>query len=91
MPSSYTPPFTLTSKMLHFVAEISAEMGRQGLRAESPMAPALRRGNRLRSIQASLAIENNSLSLEQVTAVIAGRRVLGPPQEIQEVRSLRSV
>lgn len=87
MPSDYTPPFTLTSKMLHFVAEISAEMGRQGLRAESPMAPTLRRGNRLRSIQASLAIENNSLSLEQVTAVVAGRRVLGPPQEIQEVRN----
>ena len=87
MPSSDTPPFTLTSKMLHFVAEISAEMGRQGLRAESPLAPTLRRGNRLRSIQASLAIENNSLSLEQVTAVIAGRRVLGPPQEIQEVRN----
>ncbi|MDI1314038.1 Fic family protein [Prosthecobacter sp.] len=87
MPTLYTPPFTLTSKMLHFVAEISAEMGRQGLRAESPMAPTLRRGNRLKSIQASLAIENNSLSLEQVTAVVAGRRVLGPPQEIQEVRN----
>lgn len=44
-------------------------------------------GNRLRTIQASLAIENNSLTLEQVTAVIAGKRVLGPPKEIQEVRN----
>ena len=87
MQTLYTPPFTLTSKMLHFVAEISAEMGRQSLRRESTLAPTLRRGNRLKSIQASLAIENNSLSLEQVTAVIAGTRVLGPPQEIQEVRN----
>ena len=41
----------------------------------------------MRTIQASLAIENNSLTLEQVTAVIAGKRVLGPPKEIQEVRN----
>lgn len=53
----------------------------------SPMSPALRRSNRIRSIQASLAIENNTLTLEQVTAVIAGKRVLGPPQDIQEVRN----
>jgi Fic family protein len=49
--------------------------------------PELRRGNRLRTIQASLAIEHNSLSLEQVTAVLEGKRVLGLPREIQEVRN----
>lgn len=47
----------------------------------------LRRGNRLRSIQASLAIENNTLSLEQVTAIINGKRVLGHPREIKEVQN----
>jgi Fic family protein len=47
----------------------------------------LRRGNRLKSIQASLAIENNTLSLEQVTAIINGKRVLGHPREIQEVKN----
>ncbi len=47
----------------------------------------MRRGNRLRTIQASLAIENNTLSLEQVTAIIEGKRVLGPPRDIQEVRN----
>ena len=51
------------------------------------MTPRLRRGNRIRTIQASLAIENNSLSLEQVTALIDGKRVLGHPREIQEVRN----
>ena len=47
----------------------------------------MRRDNRIRTIQASLAIENNSLSLEQVTAVLDGKRVLGQPREIQEVRN----
>ena len=85
--SPYQPPFTVTSTVLDLVARISEEIGRQGLLRETAQTPALRRGNRLRSIQASLAIENNTLTLEQVTAVIAGKRVLGPPQEIQEVRN----
>jgi Fic family protein len=46
----------------------------------------LRRSNRLRTIQGSLAIEGNTLSLEQVTAVVAGKRVLGSAREVQEVR-----
>ena len=47
----------------------------------------LRKENRIRSIQSSLAIENNSLTLEQVTDVIEGRRVLGPPKDIHEVQN----
>ena len=50
-----------------------------------PMVPHLRRGNRIRSIHASLAIENNTLSLEQMTAVLEGKTILGEPREIQEV------
>lgn len=87
MTPPYEPPFTVTPVVLDLVVQISEEIGRQGLRGGTTQAPELRRGNRLRSIHASLAIENNSLSLEQVTAVIAGKRVLGPPQEIQEVRN----
>jgi Fic family protein len=87
MPALYEPPFAVTPRVLDLVVRISEEIGRRGLSQERALTPALRRGNRLRSIQASLAIENNSLSLEQVTAVVAGKRVLGPPQEIQEVRN----
>lgn len=87
MPTPYEPPFTITPRVLDLVASISEEMGRRGLARDAGLTPALRRGNRLRSIQASLEIENNSLTLEQVTAVVAGKRVLGPPQEIQEVRN----
>jgi Fic family protein len=50
---------------------------------EQNLTPRLRRENRIRTIQASLAIENNTLTLEQVTAVIEGKRVLGHPREIR--------
>ncbi len=58
-----------------------------GIGRSGTLAPQLRRENRIRTIQASLAIENNSLSLEQVTALLDGKRVLGQPREIQEVRN----
>ena len=47
----------------------------------------LRKENRIKTIHSSLAIENNSLSLEQITAIIEGKRVLGSPNEIQEVKN----
>ncbi len=84
--SDYSPPYRLTPAMLCVVEEIGEALGR--LRAASgPVAPHLRRGNRIRSVQASCAIEGNSLSVEQVTAVLDGKRVLGTPREIQEVRN----
>jgi fido (protein-threonine AMPylation protein) len=51
-----------------------------------PLSPQLRRENHIRTIHASLAIENNTLSLEQVTDIIDGKPVIGPPRDIQEVR-----
>src|SRR3954447_5484445 len=87
MPARYSPPFTLSTRTLDLVARISEELGRLGIKAASAMPPRLRRSNRLRTIQASLEIENNTLTLDQVTAAIAGKRVLGPPKEIQEVRN----
>lgn len=82
----YSPPFTLTHAMLSRVAEI-AELVGQWRSTQNSQVPMLRRENRIRTIQASLAIEHNTLSLEQVTAVIDGKPVLGLPREIQEVRN----
>jgi len=55
--------------------------------ADSQPSPRLRRENRIHTIQASLAIEQNSLSVEQVSALFDGQRVLGPARDIQEVRN----
>ena len=49
--------------------------------------PILRRSNRIRSIHGSLAIEQNTLSLEQVTAILNGKHVLAPPKDIAEVKN----
>ena len=49
--------------------------------------PILRKENRIKTIQSSLAIENNSLTIDQVTAIMEGKRVLGAPNEIQEVKN----
>lgn len=85
--SGYTPPYTLTPLILDLVAEIGEALGRLNLNEQERIRPHLRRDNRIRTVQASLSIEGNTLSLEQVTAVLAGKRVLGAPKEIQEVRN----
>lgn len=82
---TYKPPYTVTPAVLDLVVEIGELVGRYSVLAEQNLTPRLRRENRIRTIQASLAIENNTLNLEQVTAVIEGKRVLGHPREVQEV------
>ena len=83
----YQPPFEITTSTLQTVAEICEMLGRWSLSNKSDLAPHLRRNNRIRTIHASLAIENNSLSVKEVTAVLDGKTVLGLPREIQEVRN----
>lgn len=79
------PPFTVTNAMLNQIVAISQRIGQLSVAYERQLR--LRKNHRLRSIQASLAIENNSLSLEQVSDIIDGKRVLGNPKEIQEVKN----
>lgn len=83
------PPYTITSTALKLVAAISeqlATLSATGALTAENLSPQLRRENRIRTIHASLAIENNTLSLEQVTDIIDGKPVIGPPRDIQEVR-----
>jgi len=81
------PQFTVTPKALDLVAKIAEMIGELQGSGEYARNLRLRKANRLRSIQSSLAIEQNSLSLEEVTSIIEGKRVLGKPQEIQEVKN----
>lgn len=85
--SNYKPPFHMTDKMTFLIAEISEQVGRITVLQEGAINPHLRRENRIRTIHSSLAIEHNSLSLEQVTAILDGKRVLGNPNEIKEVQN----
>ena len=84
---SYKPPYSVTDTIIHMVAEISEQVGTVISKNETAKSPQLRRENQIRSIHSSLAIENNSLSIEQVTDVINGKRVLGSPTEIKEVKN----
>jgi Fic family protein len=82
---SYQPPFEITSKTIKRISSISEQIGRLDGQ-QLVMSPQLRKQNRIRTIQSTLAIEGNTLSLDQVTAILDGKRVLGQPREIQEVQ-----
>ena len=83
----YAPPFTITNTMLSLAAEIGEKTGRITSYRSFDTKPYLRRNNRIRSIHSSLAIEANSLTLDEVKNVIDGRIIIGPEKEIQEVKN----
>ena len=81
------PPFEITNTMIHEIAEIAELVGKLTSTNQLSANPTLRRTNRIRTIHVSLAIEQNTLSLEQVTAVLNGKQVLAPPKDIAEVKN----
>ncbi|WP_211251263.1 Fic family protein [Marinospirillum insulare] len=91
MMGTYQPPLTITPKILNLVAKISEQLGRYDERENKAQALRLRRANQIRTIQGSLAIEGNSLSVEQITAVLEGKPVIAPPREVQEVKNALAV
>lgn len=83
----YVPPYTITDKTVNLISAITEIITKITINDNVTINPRLRRDNRIRTIHASLAIENNSLSLEQVTDIINGKRILGAPNEICEVKN----
>lgn len=84
-------PCQITSEIVNILASTAECIGQlEGLNLIQP-SPDLRRKNRIRTIQASLAIEGNSLSRNQVTALLDKKRVIGPPQDISEVENALAV
>jgi len=83
----YTPPFRLTARIIELISEISEKIGEINVIHQDYFHVQLRRENRIKTIHSSLAIENNSLSMEQITAIIDGKHVLGNLSEIQEVKN----
>ncbi len=83
----YKTPYNITEKMLNLVSSISTKLGRIEIYHNLDNKPHLRRNNRIKSVYSSLKIEANSLTIGQTKDVINGRLVLGPEQEIQEVKN----
>ncbi len=73
--------------MISYVAEIAELVGKLSAVSSLSANPILRRSNRIRTIHSSLDIEQNTLSLEHVTAVSNGKHVLTPPKDIAEVKN----
>ncbi|MCL2024689.1 MAG: Fic family protein [Coriobacteriia bacterium] len=82
-----TPTYTVTPKALDLVAKVAEIVGELQGSGEYARNLRLRKANRLRSIQSSAAIEGNTLTLNQVTDIINGKRVLAKPTGIQEIKN----
>lgn len=80
-------PFQISTEIINLVAEICELTGQLSTQSKLNNSPQLRRTNRIKTIYSSLAIEQNTLTLDQVTAVISGKRVLAPPKDIAEVQN----
>lgn len=87
MDKKYVPPYEITDEMLNLVTQIMENLGKLNSVNEFERLPRLRRVNRIKTIQSSLAIENNTLSIEQVTDVIDGKRIIGPKEDIIAVQN----
>lgn len=83
----YVPPFDITNRMLELSSQIMEQVGKLSNVNELERLPRLRKVSRIKSIHSSLAIENNTLSMKQVTDVIEGKRVLGPADDILAVKN----
>ncbi len=82
----YKPPFTINAGIISLIAEICEALGRLSV-LQSPQELRLRRINRIKTVHGSLAIEGNTLTEDQISAIVDGKHVVAPPREIQEVRN----
>ena len=85
--NTYLPKFEVDEEMMNLVTEITNKMNTLKINRDNNNLH-LRKKNRLMSLQSTLAIENNSLSLKQVTDIIDGKRVIGKIKEIKEVKNI---
>ncbi|MGR0280373.1 Fic family protein [Marinomonas dokdonensis] len=82
---AYQLPFTITTEILNFVAQIRQQVGELNA-SHLNASPQLRKQNRIKTITGTLAIEGNTLTEEQITAIVEGKSVLGSVRELAEVK-----
>ena len=81
------PPYDITPRVLKLISSISEKIGEVNATYLSKQSPQLRKQNRIKTIQSSLQIEGNTLTTEQITALIENKRVVGPKKDITEVQN----
>lgn len=81
------PPYKITNRIIELIASISEKVGEVNAAYLYKPPTELRKKNRIRTIQSSLGIEGNSLSLDQVTAILDNKRVIAPQKDILEVKN----
>lgn len=79
------PPYDITPKILKLISSISEKIGEVNANYLSKQSPQLRKQNRIKTIQSSLQIEGNTLSEDQITALVENKRVIGPKKDVLEV------
>lgn len=79
------PPYDLTPKILKLISSISEKIGEVNANYLSRQSPQLRKQNRVKTIHSSLQIEGNTLTEDQITALIENKRIVGPQKDILEV------
>ncbi len=82
---SMRPPYEITSQVLSLVSSISEKIGEANSLFLDKQSPQLRKQNKIRTIHSSLQIEGNTLSEEQITAIVENKRIIGPQKDIIEV------
>ncbi len=85
------PPYNITGKILKLIASISEKIGEINSAHLSKPPTELRKKNRIKTIHSSLEIEGNTLTLEQITAIVENKRVIGPGKDILEVKNAIAV
>lgn len=81
----YIPPYKVSEEAVNLIAEISAAVERFDIEISGVKGVRLRKTNRIKTIHGSTAIEGNTLTEAQVTAVLDGKAVVAPKKEIDEV------
>lgn len=87
----YAPPFSITPRIFNLSQNISHALGiLEGEKLDAEPIT-LRRTNNIKTIHSSLVVEGNTLSLEQVTSIFEGKRVIGPKKDIVEVQNALAI
>ena len=85
MQNSYVPPYSINSRIVHLISEISETIALLKYRTQTVTLPMLRRANRIKTLAGTLEIEGNYVGEEKITAILDGKRVIGTTQELTEV------